>query len=194
MPLISPGGGGGGTTITTARKTTAKSVTNSIAETDLFNGEFTVAANSIGATGHLFGYAYGDALNNVATENLPRLKLKLGATTIFDTGAPANGWSQNAASFGWWVEFDIQNTAANAQVCKIKGVVSPIAPASIGPAFTTGEGIVWSSAAGSPVNINGYNTAAVDTTASQALVLSIILPVANASCTYTLTDGFYYIL
>lgn len=193
MGLISPGGSGG-TTITSYRKTTQKSVTGTLVETDLFNGEITVAANAIGTTGHLFGRAYGDAINNVATENLPRIKLKLGATTIFDTGAPANGWAQNAGTFGWWMDFDIQNTATNAQVCKINGVVCPLAAAAIGPAFTTGEGIIQSAGANNPVYIAGYNTAAEDTTASKALVLSVILPVSNVACIYTLDNAIVWIL
>src|SRR5690242_21569013 len=51
-----------------ARKTTAKDVVNSVAETDLLNGEITVAGGQIGATGKLILTAYGDCLNNVATE------------------------------------------------------------------------------------------------------------------------------
>lgn len=196
MPIASGGGGGGGTTVVTQRKTTTKTVSNTVTETDLLNGEFSVAAGKLGTTGHLFLSAWGTALNNSgATQNAAELKLKLGATTLFDTGnAVANGWAANASAFDWFVFAEIMNTATNAQVANFKAKVDPLTNASIAPGFATGTGIMESAGASHGLFANGIGSSAVDTTSSQTLQLTVILPTNLVTVTYALTGAFYYIL
>lgn len=167
------------------RKSTAKTVNNTIAETDLLNGEITIAANEIGATGLVRITAHGDMLNNTGlNQPLPRFKLKLGATTLLDTNALAN-WSTNAARQSWVLQAVIQNlNATNSQWASFS--FAAIAPSSGTTAvvFTTGQGTGFQSAAAGgygTFNYEGGGGGAVDTTLAQALALSVINGVANAN-------------
>lgn len=164
---------------TTYRKSTSKTVSNTVTETDLLNGEITVAANAMGATGILRIKAWGDLINNVVNPGGPRLKLKLGATTLIDSGAPSAGadYQQQAARRDWFVEAIIANTATNAQTCQFFARLDLDGNAAQNDTITTGEGTYSNQgggAAAAKAEISGYGTGAVDTTASQALVLSVI--------------------
>lgn len=185
---------------TTYRKTTAKTVNSTVAETDLLNGEITVAANAIGATGRLRFHARGDWLQNSGgASGPPRLRLKLGATTLIDTGAGnAVGVANSATRFGWQIDADIFNSATNAQWVTFRSVFSmfPIATGS-NNSPATGEGQYWS-AATSGGNALEYlsviaNSGAVDTTSANALVLSTVNASSSASYEVVLKNALVVI-
>ncbi len=172
----------------TYRKTTAKTVNTTTSETDLLNGDITVAANVMGTTRVLRLTAWGDYLNNTGgSVASPRLKAKLGGTTLFDTGALATSSPSTASRNGWRVCVEIQNLGAtNSQLGHFLWHLSVVGSgvAATQAAFTTGEGTIVMGGSGSPtvITAEAFNTSAVDTTAGQALALSVINPSASASC------------
>ena len=174
---------------TTYRKTTSKTVNTTVTATDLLNGEITVGAGVMGTTGVLRITAWGDFLQNAAA-GPPRWQLVFGGTTIFDTST--NGTvAANATRSGWRLVAEIGNLGvANAQLASIAGWVG-LSGGSTGfgfTSFTTGEGQYAGVGIGASTTnvagylINGTNTAAVDTTAANALVLNVIN--GSASATY----------
>lgn len=187
----------------TYRKTTAKQVVNTTTETDLLNGEITIAANALGTTGMLRLTAFGDWKQfSGASVNSLVWKLKLGATTIIATTSGSAVITSNAGRFGWKVVAEIMNLgAANSQWTNYSGVVTTFdAQGNIQPPFTTGEGATQtSSASGSAqhsalITDEGGNATAVDTTASQALALTVTLPAANANLDVTLKGALVEII
>jgi hypothetical protein len=173
---------------TTYRKTTAKTVNTTVAETDLLNGEITIAANP-GTSAVIRLTAWGDRLNNTGGSLPPqRFKLKLGPTTLLDTNVVgANSLQTSGSRFGWIVRAEIMNLgAANSQLAFISGVVTALAGSGGGSvAFATGEGVytgaVYDAVVVASPRFEGFNTAAVDTTSAQALALSVINASASAS-------------
>lgn len=171
------------------RKTTAKTVVSTVAETDLLNGEITVGANVIGATGILRVTAWGDwKQNSGGATDIPRFKLKLGSSTLLDTSVMAANVAANSANrFGWRICCEIQNLgAANSQWGTITVDLPMAGGGTFGVAnFATGEGIIQTvlstAAQTNMVKMVGGNSSAVDTSASVALVLSVILPTASAN-------------
>ena len=167
-------------------KTTAKTVNTTITDTDLLNGEFTLKANMLGTDRGLRLTAWGDHLNNAGSIAIPRFSFKLGGTTIFDTGTGGNTSGISTARRGWRVAVELMNLGAtNSQWCNLLGHV-PIAAANTGGvgAFVTGEGTTGSTSAGGQafaVSMQGGASAAIDTTADQALVLSVINGSASAN-------------
>jgi hypothetical protein len=150
---------------TVYRKTTAKTVSNTVAETDLLNGEITVAANAMGASSMLRATLFLDILTNNSGNF--RFKLKLGATTLIDTGA--NFAPTNNASRTWLeVGFEILNLGAtNSQQARMR-VWMPQALDTFGPTTGTGSG-----GSGAVYHFGGLGTGAVDTTSAQALALTV---------------------
>lgn len=177
-------------TILRYKKNSSLLVVNSIAEADLLNGEITVDANAISPSGVLRLTAWGDSKNNSgAAQHPPRFKFKLGSTTVFDTSA-ANfaDWGNSALRLGWRIEAEVSNLGvATSQWCSITVNFSGAITAGDNAAFTTGEGI-YASMANAYIGI-GCASSAVDTTAAQALVLSVINPAANASLDVTLKSA-----
>lgn len=174
----------------TYRKATQKQVVNTTSNTDLLNGEITVAANALGTNGLLRLTAFGDAVNNTgSTQTAPRFQLKLGASTLIDSNAPPTAWASSATRFAWRATAEIMNTAAtNTQWTSLRleamGNSSSLGGAG-GTVPTIGEGSYL------PINslmwlILIEASGAVDTTSSQALALNVTLPVASASCDWTL--------
>lgn len=167
------------------RKSTAKTINNSVAETDLLNGEITVGANVMGTSSVLRLTAEGDLLNNTGgTVTAPRFKLKLGATTLLDTNALAGAVTTSAARFGWKIVCEIADLGAtNSQWASIDGsYTSGVATGAV--AFATGEGYNIANNVVGGVGLTqfkGSNSGAVDMTANQALVLSVILGAASAN-------------
>jgi hypothetical protein len=181
------------------RKTTAKAVNTTTAATDLLNGEITIAANVMGATGTLRLTAFGDFLNNSGgAVNNARFQLLFGGTTIFDTDAGTFAWASSAVRFPWRLEVLITNTATNAQVCYFffNIQVETAAPASAKTA-AIGEGATYQGTSNSGhSNFTGwiYNTAAKDTTGALALVLNVINPSASASVETTLKSALIEVI
>jgi len=180
------------------RKTTAKVVNTTVATTDLLNGEITVAANIMGATGSLRLTAFGDWVNNSGGSiNNPRFALLLGGTTIFDTGASVLSGT-SATRQPWRIDVVITNTATGAQVCTFK-LASAIATGGAAGSFalTTGEGIIYQTTAASSLALmsaEGYNTSAVDTTAARALVLNVTNASASANAETKLSSALVEVI
>jgi len=169
--------------ITAYRKTTAKTINASTTETDLLNGEISIAAGVMGTGGVATLVAWGDLLNNNATSlNSPRWKLKLGGTTLIDSNIfGGNVWTQSAARWGWRVCCEIMNLgSAGAQIATIDMRYTLPALAGAGPvAFTIGNGNHGGT--GGYAVVIGNNTGAVDTTASKLLEFTVTLPVLAAT-------------
>lgn len=169
------------------RKSTSKRVVNTVTETDLLNGEVSIPAGILGTTGVLRLTAEGDWLNNSGANRVtPRFKLKLGSTTLLDTATIASNWAFNASRMGWGLEVIIRNLGDpkvqwSTLQMDFAGFFTGVGAAT----FTTGEGINQIISA-NLAKIIGGNSSTVDTTATQALVLTVTLPVANASLDVTL--------
>lgn len=180
----------------TYRKTSAKQVVNTLVETDLLNGEITVGAGVLGTTGVLRLTAYGDLLNNTAaTQNSPRLKLKLGGTTLIDTNVLAATWASSAARLPWKVVAEIGNLGAtNSQWTSfITEILGNIA-ANVATTLTVGEGFYASTILNAMFKANGGAATAVDTTVAQVLALTVTNPVANAALDVTLKGALVEII
>jgi hypothetical protein len=163
------------------RKTTAKVVANTVTETDLLNGEITIDAGAMSTNRMLRLTAIGDWINNTgAAVGTPRLKLKLGATTIVDSNVIATNWSTSALRTPWRLVAEIENLGAtNSQWTHLMGSGILNNPAAGFSTATTGEGAM---VAVSPATLalSVANSSAVDTTAAQALALTVTLATANA--------------
>lgn len=179
------------------KKTTSKTVSNTTTETDLLNGEITVAANQLGTTGGLRLDAWGQWKQNRGANDTtgPQFKLKLGGTTIFDTGAGSFSVPNSSGTYPWRVEAEILNVgSASSQEARIDGyiVMGQTALANGGASFfTTGNGVYATQAVdgtnyGSAAFRGSLTGIAVDTTASAALELTVILQIANANELMTL--------
>lgn len=190
---ITANGIGSGIVKSPYRKTTAKQVINSIAETDLLNGEITIAGNVIGTSGVVRMTAWGDMSNNSGgAVALPRFKTKLGATTLLDTGAPGAAWTSNAARYGWRAVVEIANSASNAQWASLALEFGGIIVDNVAVVFTTGEGL-YATVTDLAKAIGG-GAGAVDTTVAQALQFTVTLATANASEDVTLKGAVLEIL
>lgn len=185
------------------RKTTAKQVLNSVAETDLLNGEITIDAGCMGTTGAIVLAARGDWIQNSgAARDVPRLKLKLGGTTLLDTnvtGATVAG--AIATRQPWRVDAVIANLGAtNAQWCSISGRWIFGLGAALGAAVpTTGEGLIASqldtiTTGSRRVDFEAALAAAIDTTAANVLALTTTNPTATATCDVTLKHAIAYVI
>jgi hypothetical protein len=175
---------------TTYRKTTPLTVNNTTTETDLLNGEITVGASVLGATGILRLTAWGDYLNNASSQVYPRFKFKLGTTVIFDTGAGFFGDSANIR-VQWRIAVELANLGSTSSQAAFFAVNSAEAstytgnnPRTYSASFGTGEGVL-SGLSGTNVSgtIQGgaFNTAAVDMTVAQTLALTVTNAVASTS-------------
>lgn len=174
------------------KKTTPKDVANTVTETDLLNGEFALGAGLIGTSGILRLTAWGDhELNGSA--NAPQWRLKLGATTLVDTGS--FGWQALGTNrTGWKLVAEIMNLGAtNIQrvnfllVGAADYVGNGVANNARLGGFVTGDGAyqLWgnmtSGSKGAQYMAQGGNAGAVDMTASQVLALTVTNPAALAT-------------
>jgi len=189
-----PGAGG----LLTYRKTTARSALNTNVATDLLNGEITIAANAIGATGILRFEFFGDKLNNSGlTSFCDRYQLIFGGVTLIDTGGAAGTavLTTAATRYPWAVRGTIANTATNAQVVTFEFLMKTNNTTSANTtAFTTGEGVYDVQATTHMAHAVGYNTGAVDTTAACALVLNVINGTSTATNETKLTSALVEVL
>ncbi len=184
----------------TYRKNTTKVVASTTSATDLLNGEITIAANALPATGVLRLTAWGTFLNNSgSSQNSPRLDLRLGSTLLLDTNViTGTTWSSNAAALPWKVVVEIN--AANATNSQIAQMILDYVLVSSGAAaatFGTGVGIHRNDAAlggYSQGKAQGTNSSSKDMTSAQLLELRATLPVANANCQATLLGALVEII
>lgn len=178
------------------RKATAQTVAGTITETDLLNGEFTIAAGAVDATHGLLLLACGIwKQNSGGPLGPPLFRLKLGGTTLLDTNASAATVLNDVGSYLWEVAAFIQNqNATNSQFVKMSGEIyhAGVAAATFA-AFTTGtgtyRGFIVTGDALEPLRFNGYNTAAIDMTAARLLELKVINPSNNANYSITLNHA-----
>jgi hypothetical protein len=179
------------------RKVTPKVVVNSIAEADLLNGEITVAGGLMGLNGGIRLTAFGDSINNSGVaQKAPNWKLKLGATTLIDTGTmvTTTSWATTPVRWGWRVQVEIMNLGtANSQAVKCN-VFHDGSLTNGQNSFTTGEGIYSAATQTGLATALGYVTGAVDTTVAQVLALSMILPAASANLDMTLKAAIVEIM
>lgn len=167
---------------TSYRKVTSKTVNNTVAATDLLNGEITIGAGVMGTTKMCRLTAFGDLLNN-ASGAQARFQLVFGGTTLFDTGA----WgaiTPSAGRTGWKIVVEILNVnSASAQASTFD--LRAGQPATPGTqqsgAFTTGQGVVEVQGLGFRA-LGTSPSSALDTSTSKALVLNVINAAASASC------------
>jgi len=181
---------------TTFRKSTTKTVVSTVTATDLLNGEITLPANALSATGIARISLWGDWLNNQGGAAPPRLQLVLGGTTLIDTGACGGNVSNPSADRGGWTASAIiaATNATNVQSVSwenrfMSGALTYATPSVNVARFTTGNGtyqVVPSHANannsdGSLFVAVGHNTGAKDMTASQSLVINTINGQGTAS-------------
>jgi hypothetical protein len=162
-------------------KTTTKTVVNTTTETDLFNGEFLIGANEMGVKQRLQGWASGNALNNTGgSVTIPRFKLKLGSTVVFDTSNDAGSTMQNSATrLPWMICFEIQQLdASNQQLVTMRGHT---ADDDNGITFAVGSGFYRRTATAPGRLLFGVATTSVDMTSSQLLAFTVINGTANAN-------------
>lgn len=172
--------------LTTYRKSAATAVNNTIVATDLLAGSMSAIA-ALTTTNVIQFEAEGDFLQNASVGvALPRLQLVFGGTTLIDTNVPTTAVGQSATRYAWRVKATIRNLGAtNSQqvffemvgTAKTGGTANQVA-------FTTGTGIyhtlVWAATDWEYI-ARGYNTAAVDTSATKALVLNVINGTASVN-------------
>jgi hypothetical protein len=95
-------------------KTTEKKVTGTSTETDLLNGEITIAANAMGLNRRLSFWAVGDLVCSGSDAAPPNFTMKLGSTSLASTG-DTSGVRHITASAGripWVVYAEIQQMNA----------------------------------------------------------------------------------
>ena len=189
------------------KKNVAKQVVNTITETDLLNGEFTVGAGVLGTNGLLRLTVEGDSVQNSgATQSYaPRFKAKLGGNLLLDTGALGVGnadFPANASRKGWKFVVEIQALdAANVWVSldgKFNTIVTLSGFAWRMNSLATGEGN-WYFLGSTGVNhtivhVNGGRPVPIDLTIANLLEFSTILPAANAGLDVTLRKAVVEIL
>lgn len=180
------------------KKVTSKTVSNTIATTDLLNGEITIAANALSATGILRFTAWGTyTQNSGAPQALLRMALALGGTTLIDTNTVAAIHTSNVGAHPWkftaiieaqnatnaqftYADLDLLITGGNAAATLAAGTGLYLAPVAIG-------GYSFTRAAGQAAS-------AKDMTFAQALVLNVIQPAASLSIVTVLNGASVEIL
>jgi hypothetical protein len=169
----------------------ARTVSNTITETDLFNGGITIEAGAMSTNRTVRVTASGLILNNsAATQASVRWRLKLGAGLLIDTGALAASWTSAATPFGWRLVAEITNTGVtNAQIAAFD-LNATGATLSVVASLLTGQG-TYSSQASNFFRALGTSTVGtVDTTVPQLVLLTVILPVASTLVTATVNGAF----
>jgi hypothetical protein len=161
------------------RKTTPKIVNNTIVETDLLNGEITIAAGVLGTTGMLRLTVFMDILNNSGGIASWRFKVKLGGVVVFDSGA-YNVTNSGSPRTSARMQFEMLNTgAANANVCSVRFVLPAISLANFSQ---VGTGTPADAGSGEKFNISeGTGTSAIDTATSKLLEVTVTHGTAAAT-------------
>lgn len=161
------------------RETSDQAVVNTVTETTVLT--YTVPANSLGTTGILRGTLVADFLNDTGSNQTFRLRLKLGATTLYDgtTVALATSTTRRPVSLQFWLA---NQGATNDQT---GGAVFAYGRAT---ASTVGLGDFSNAATGDGPLV--FADGAVDTTSAQAIAVTIELSAASASLEFRKRLGF----
>lgn len=178
-----------GTTLS-YRKTTAKQVVNSVAATDLLNGEVTVGAGVLGLTGVLRLTAWGDMLNNTGgNQNTPTFTAALGGTSVAVIATLPAAMSSGSTRTPWRIVVEIMNLGAANSQWSTATLLATFAMVSAAAAAGSAEGYTYAPApvgGVAPVIAVSAGATAVDTSAAKALTLSVTNPVASANYDVTL--------
>ena len=132
----------------------------------------------------------GDWLQNSgAARPLPIFRVKFGGTTYIATAAVSE-FAANASRKPWEIRVCLAASGAtNTQIVQAEGKVGGQVSSAGGVALTTGlgEGYITVTALQNVSGFRGINTGgAIDSTAAQALVVSVELPAAHASLEWKL--------
>lgn len=153
------------------RKTSEKDVVGTAVETDLLNGEITIAANVMGTNRICRALLIGDYLNNTGGNQDFTLKIKLGGIILYQDLVSAISSSANRRP--WEIRFDIANLGlTNSQWMN--------GWHSLGTAVAPTTGIGRPSDAGYG-DSNFASSFAIDTTVARALAVTVAHSAANAS-------------
>lgn len=173
------------------RKTTEKDVVNTTTETDLLNGEITIGAGVMGTDRMARLTILGDYLNNSGGTKTLTIKLKLGSTLLFDSGAsPAISATANRMPLRIVVE--IPNLgAANAQWGSI---IANLSYTSVTTGI--GQGFTLPDAAGNVFVLHGALSApaALDTATSKLVEVTATHSAAHASLSCRLKHALLEII
>lgn len=165
---ISAGGG-----LQADRRNGTKDVVNTVAETDLFNGEIDIPANSMGNNGVVFLQAEGDYLNNSGASPTITFRFKIGATTLW---AAVTAALASSAARGY---FTLQVTIHNAGVTNVQVMTGAVTGVSVnGAAASTGSGGIGTTG---PVSAVLGGTSAEDTTSTKNVAFTAQWSAANAN-------------
>lgn len=177
---VSPGGGiSGGGSIVTYRKNTVKAVNNTVAATDLLNGEISLASSVLGTNGFMRLTAFGNILQNTgANRTPPRFQILLNGTTVMDTGV-SGLIAASATRTKFIAECCIMNAAVASQIADLfMSIGGTEAVTGIQNSFTTGVGEYSSVNRQSPpgqIIASGSNDGlAINTAVACPLVLNVI--------------------
>lgn len=152
-------------------KTTQQDVVNTTSETDLLNGEITLAAGAMGTARACHASLLGDYLNNTGATLTTTIRVKFGGTTVFQDDLQTSASANRRA---WRIELDIGNLGSGtAQFTEGRLELS----AANAP--TTGVGSINAGGAIYPFASSGAS--AVDTTGSVALAVTAQHGTAHAS-------------
>lgn len=148
-------------------------VSNSVSETTLYS--YSLAGNTLGATGVLHCHAAGEYLNNSGGNAQYTLKVYYGASALL-TGL-TNNIAASATSSHWSIDWTIATTGAT-NTEYLEGFF-PFTAASVAGTLT-----------GQQTFEQGYNTAAVDSTAAQTVKLSGTMASNTATQTLSSSEGY----
>ena len=200
------------TTLTSSyRKVTSKQVVNTVTESDLLNGEITLAAGVLGTDKMAKIVLWGDWLQNAGSTSGPWFRLKIGSTYLFSwlVGNAMFNCADSATRWTWRYEATI--AAANstsAQVASIAGWCSAFTSSSSGPVISfagmndgslgSGIGLRQSFHNGATQaareTLNGNSTSAEDSTAALAVRFLVVNGVASANYDTTLRGAIVEIV
>lgn len=165
-------------------------VVNTANETTFYSKS--VAANDLQTNRTLLLQLEGDYFNNSGAPRTFTIRVKLGATTAIDIQIPMGGnITVSPTRRPWRWQLTLQNRGAtNAQWLYLHGIVS-----TAGASPTAGVGDATpGSAAPDAIFLDVYNTAAVDTTAAQTLVLTVQHSVADANLSFRIRSALAVLL
>lgn len=182
------------------RKTTSKQVVNTAVETDLLNGEITIGANAIGASGVLRISLWGNWINNTGAARIPpRFRLKLGGTTMIDTSTLAANWSPAVNRYPWRLRAEIRNLGSPSSqetTFEMWGLIaSGVGAAATG--FGAGFGVSFIETLSGGLGrywAQGYAVPAIDTTVARLLEFTTANGLADPSYDVTLTGALVEIV
>lgn len=167
------------------RKVTEKDVVNTVTETDLLNGEITIAAGVMSTNRMLQASLLIDYLNNTGGNQDIALAIKLGGTTLW---SDLTSMTTSASRRALWLNIKIMNLNS-ASVQFLSGFYSFSAEGGA----TTGLGDLNAQAPRqSAIASNG--TVAVNTAVAQAFVVTATHGTANASLSCRLKSALVEVL